>query len=387
MSEHVKTGINRRSLLRGVLAAAATGPASTAWATPRSRQPSTSERDRLRALASAFLKEYDMPGLSVAIAQHGQLVYTEGFGVADRVTGERVTPAHLFRVASISKPITSVCIFSLIEQGQLKLTDHVFGERGILGSEFDASSRPYVQDVTVGHLLQHLSGGWSNNPSDPMDTERGMSQRELIGWTLKNKPLRHPPGTTFAYSNFGYCVLGRVIEKVANMGYADYVRRAVLARCGIKEMRIAGSSRSQRADREVAYYHRAMDPYAKDMERIDSTGGWLASTTDLALFATHVGDFSHPPSILSSATIKTMTTPSKANPHYAHGWSVLKGNWRHDGRLPGTTATLVRTQSGYCWAALTNSSNRYGNRGLDDVVWKMVQSIEHWSPGQPPHRQ
>ena len=82
-----------------------------------------------------------------------------------------------------------------------------------------------------------------------------------------------------------------------------------------------------------------------------------------------------------------MTTPSAANPHYAHGWSVLRGNWRHDGRLPGSTSTLVRTQRGYCWAGLTNSSNPDGNRGLDDLLWKMVQSIERWSPGKPPTRQ
>ena len=53
---------------------------------------------------------------------------------------------------------------------------------------------------------------------------------------------------------------------------------------------------------------------------------------------------------------------------------------------PGTTATLVGTGSGYCWAALTNSSNRNGNGGLDNMMWEMVRSIERWSPGRPPHR-
>ena len=170
------------------------------------------------------------------------------------------------------------------------------------------------------------------------------------------------------------------------MNYGDFIRDTVLTGCGVKTMRLAASGRSGRTDREVVYHHHSWDPYALNMERNDATGGWLARATDLALFAAHVAGFPEPSGILNPRTIKIMTTPSQANPRYAHGWSVLRGNWRHDGRLPGTTATMVRTERGYCWAALTNSSNKDGNSGLDDVLWKMVQSIEHWSPGPPPHR-
>lgn len=377
-------GVSRRWVLGHALAAAGAGIAVPAYA--QTAQPlGASERQRLAAFANAFLKTHDMPGLSVAIVRHGRLAYAEGFGLADRSTGERVTPDHLFRVASISKPITSVGIFTLIEQRKLNLGDRVFGPRGILATEFAASPGP-VAEITVGQLLLHTGGGWSNSPSDPMDEHKSMSRHDLIAWTLKNEPLAARPGTRFAYSNFGYCVLGRVIEKASGKSYGDFIREAVLARCGANAMRLAASSRAGRADREVAYHHRSWDPYTINMERIDSTGGWLARATDLALFAAHVADFPEPAGILSPGTIKTMMTPSAANPRYAHGWSVLRGNWRHDGRLPGTTATLVRIQSGYCWAALTNSSNRDGNGGLDDLLWKMVQSIEHWSPGQPPPR-
>lgn len=378
---------SRRWVLKHALASAfACGP-PPALARPVQNSLSAAERSNLTAIANTFLKNYDMPGLSVAIVRHGRLAYAEGFGIADTGTGEKVTADHLFRIASVSKPITSVGIFTLVEQGRLKLTDKVFGAEGILGSEFEAPSRRFVRDVTIGHLLMHLGGGWSNKPNDPMDADKQMNHHGLISWTLREHPLNERPGRTFAYSNFGYCVLGRIIEKVSQQSYSDYVRDAVLARCGITEMRIAGNSRNQRAAREVTYYHRSLDPYAINMTRNDSTGGWLGSATDLAWFAAHVSGFDYLPSILNPATIRTMTTPSAANPRYAHGWSVLKGNWRHDGLLPGTTATLVRTQSGYCWAALTNSSNRIGNHGLDNVLWDMVRSIERWAPGAPPHRQ
>ena len=374
-------------MLNRTIGAASALCAPPAWAQPVWRPLGAAERTTLAAIANAFLKNYGMPGLSVAIARHGRLVYAEGFGIADTSTGEKVTAGHLFRVASLSKPITSVGVFSLIEQGKLKLTDKVFGAGGILQSEFEVPAQRIVKDITVGHLLTHLAGGWSNKPNDPMDTHKDMNHHGLISWVLKNKPLKTAPGAEFAYSNFGYCVLGRIIEKASQQNYADYIRKAVLSRCGIAAMRIAGNSREQRAKGEVVYHHRSLDPYAINITRNDSTGGWLGSASDLAIFAAHVSGFAYPPNILDSATIKIMTTPSAANPRYAHGWSVLKGNWRHDGLLPGTTATLVRTQSGYCWAALTNSSNRNGNHGLDNMAWDMVRSIEHWSPGGPPHRQ
>ena len=78
-------------------------------------------------VAEEFRSSYAIPGLSVAISRNGNLVYVEAFGVADSQTGERLTPGHRFRIASVSKSITSVTIFRLIEQGRLRLGDRVFG--------------------------------------------------------------------------------------------------------------------------------------------------------------------------------------------------------------------------------------------------------------------
>src|SRR4051794_12413301 len=89
--------------------------------------PTSGEREALADIAKQFLEQYKAPGLSVAIARHGKIVYAEGFGVADKETGERVTPSHLFRICSVAKPMTSVAIYTLIEQGKLKLDDLVFG--------------------------------------------------------------------------------------------------------------------------------------------------------------------------------------------------------------------------------------------------------------------
>src|SRR5437868_13429649 len=100
------------------------------------------------------------PGLSIAIAQNGRLAYEQAFGVTGRDSREELTPSHLFRIASVSKPITSAAIFSLIEKGRLRSEDRIFGKDGILGAEY--GKQPYgpgVEQITVDHLLTHTSGG------------------------------------------------------------------------------------------------------------------------------------------------------------------------------------------------------------------------------------
>src|SRR5207302_1394106 len=116
----------------------------------------------------------------VAIARRGRLVYAQGFGLADENTGERVTASHLFRIASVSKPITSVAIFSLIEAGRLRLDDKIFASGGILHSEYGGRRAPYVEELTIEHLLTHTAGGWPNDGKDPMVSNAELDHRHII---------------------------------------------------------------------------------------------------------------------------------------------------------------------------------------------------------------
>jgi hypothetical protein len=141
-------------------------------------------------------------------------------------------------------------------------------------------------------------------------------------------------------------------------------------------MRIAGNTRAERASGEVAYHDNRSDPYAINVTRLDSTGGWLASATDLVNFATHVDGFSSTPNILRKATIKIMTTSSIVNRLYAHGWGVIDNDWWHDGGLPGTTSIIIRTQSGFCWAALANTNQKNSNYGMDKMVRNMGRLVK-----------
>ena len=171
----------------------------------------------------------------------------------------RTWPQSVF-VADIAKkdqvPPDSAGIFTLFEAGKLQLDKRVFGPDSILGDDYPWSADGSDQRITIEHLLTHTTGGWANDARDPMGLNKEMNHRDLITWTLEHMPLAVAPGTSFVYSNFGYCVLGRVIEKLTGQTYEQYIRENILKRCGIIDMQIAGNRSTDRAINEVKYYVR-----------------------------------------------------------------------------------------------------------------------------------
>ncbi len=345
------------------------------------------------------METYEVPGLSVAIAIKGKPSYVEAFGVADREAGEALTPQHRFRIASISKPITSTGIFTLIEAGKLQLDSRVFGPNSILGDDYPTSTkhRPNIQQITIEHLLTHTTGGWKSDAGDPMGLDKKMNHRELIAWTLEYDDLANPPGKSFAYSNFGYCILGRVIEKLTGQTYEQYIKDNILRRCDISDMQIAGNTLDERATNEVKYYDPRRDPYGLNVARMDSHGGWIATPSDLTAFFVHISGFKDTVQLLTDDTLRTMTTPATANfkglfgmttpatenPSYARGLFVNSSdNWWHGGTLPGTETISVRTNADFCWSAFTNTQSKSRDMfpSLDRLVWHMVLSVGAWHP-------
>ncbi|MGY3585995.1 CubicO group peptidase (beta-lactamase class C family) [Bradyrhizobium sp. USDA 4341] len=388
--------LSRRTLLQGSLLSAA-GIACRPWpalADPPAELPTSEQRKQMAGLAADFMKEYDVPGLSIAVSIKGKPAYVEAFGVADRESGEALTPQHRFRIASISKPVTSTGIFTLVEAGKLRLGDYVFGANSILGQDYPTtptlqslmpsdSSRSPVEQITIEHLLTHTTGTWGNQYRDPMFMNQGLTHRELINWTLEHMPLTGPPGESYAYSNFGYCILGRVIEKLSGRSYEQYIKDAVLKRCGIADMQIAGNTLRERASNEVKYYSQTGgDPYRMNVARMDSHGGWIATPSDLTTLFVHIDGFKDTEQLLTDDSLRIMSTPSTANPRYAKGLFITaNNNWWHSGLLDGTTTISVRTNGDFCWSAFTNTRSRDGmSRALDLLVWHMVKTVPDWQP-------
>src|SRR5271170_1042682 len=388
--------LTRRTVLRSIAGAAAAQIIPhqlRAAGLPQAAagQPNGRERGNMGRIEGAFRRQFSVPALSVAISRNGQFVYDEASGMADKEHALQVNTANLFRIASVTKPITSVTIFTLIEKGKLNLSDKVFGPSGVLGTKYGRQPyKQYVTDITVDNLLTHTSGGWPNDSTDPMFQHDSWDHDKLISWAIDTLPLTYPPGQHWAYSNFGYCLLGRVIGQVTGQPYEAYVQANILAPCGITGMQIAGNTLHQRASNEVVYYGQYNeDPYKMNVTRMDSHGGWIATPSNLVQFLDHVHGFGNMPSLLKPETIRIMTTPTPVYQYpsgirYARGWMVRNngaGNWWHDGSLPGSTTLMVRTATGLCWAALANTRTEPAEQigaALDAMMWQMARSVPEW---------
>lgn len=356
-----------------------------------------------------LMSTYNVPGAQLAITYQGRLVYNRGFGFANLVTQDSVYPDDIFRIASVSKPITAVACMKLFERGLLDLNAKVFGSSGILNDTiYQNILDPRVKDITVKMLLQH-SGGWNRNISgDPMFDAYNISlvmgvssppsPSVVIQYVLSQKMLDFKPGTQSHYSNFGFCVLGRVIEKITGQKYEDYVREDLLIPIGITDMQLGYNLLENQLPNEVSYYDYSGAPYAFsvydnsttvpwpyggfNLEFMDSHGGWVASCQDLLKFLCAIDRFTTRPDILTTSAIDTLIKPSSNDPNYACGISVNAfNNWWHLGSLPGTTSEIVRAGNYQLnWAILLNTRDPFGNinSAVDNLVWSVLPSITSW---------
>jgi len=384
-----------------------------------SANPNLASFDRLMI---DFVRDHQAPGAALAVTRHGKLVYARGFGIADRERREPVKPQALFRIASISKPFTSAAVMQLVEKGRLRLEDHPFELLGLsppAGQQMD----PRLRQITILQLLQHTGGFDRDKSFDPMfrpiiiarelKTNPPASQEAIIRYML-GRPLDFDPRTREAYSNFGYCVLGRVIEHVSGQSYEQYVRQHVLSPLNIHDMRLRRTLASLRAPGEVIYYEEKNRtgasvfppqlgqqvplPYgAWDIEAMDSHGGWIASAIDLVRFASSFDDPAHS-KILSERSIRTtFARPAGEVGHspdgkiktvyYGCGWQVRQvGSGRintwHNGSLDGTSTLLVRRADGLCWAVLFNTRKDQSGKELagiiDPLVHKAADEVKQW---------
>lgn len=326
---------------------------------------------------TAFMTTYQIPGVSIAITKNGKLVYLKSYGKMSATDNTPVTDNSLYRIASVSKPITAVGIMKLLEANKLTLDSKIFGTGSILGNDYPTTQMANLTDITVRHLLHHTVGVWGNDANDPMFKNPAMNHEQLIKWTLDNYPATTGRGT-YRYSNFGYCLLGRIIEKLSGKTYEQFIKDEVLTPCGISNMSIAGNTLSDRKPNEVIYTGQSgYSPYSYNIPRMDSHGGWIASAKDLAKFMIRVDGFSNKPDILQPATITAMTTRSVPSSNYAAGWGVNNANhWWHTGSLPGTASEIIRANSGFSWVILCNSRSYSSSfdGALDGLLWPVVQN-------------
>ncbi len=364
-----------------------------------------------------FLRKHRIPGAALAVVDAGRLVYARGYGYADVAKRELVRPESLFRIASISKPLTAVAVLRLVEAGKLGLddraADYLTLDSGLSdGADFDARLR----EITIRQLLQHR-GGWNRDVSfDAMFQSRRFAEAQGVETpadaqtvirAMAGQRLDHSPGERYAYSNYGYCLLGRIIESITGHGYEEAVRELVLAPLGMRETRLGKTLLEGAAPGEVRYYDpgRGESVFAADggavipsaygawhLEAMDAHGGWLASVLDLARFAAAMSDPENCPILTKDLMAEMFSRPDGdqgEGQYYSLGWFNREtaggvNHW-HTGSLPGTATLLVLRHDGRAWVILFNARVGPGSRhvasGIDPLLHRAADSVVSWPAG------
>ena len=302
------------------------------------------KRAQIEKAVSAFMTANSIPGVSVAIVQNGQPVWSTGFGMSDLEDSAPATSSTLYRLGSISKPITAVAILQLYERGKLDLDAPV--------QKYCPAFPQKDAPITSRQLLGHLSGIRHYNPDGkgdvPEDSARHFATMQESLQLFAADPLLSKPGAQFHYSTYGYTLLGCVLEGAASQKYIDFVRENVF--------RPAAMDRTQVDDffaivpHRTRWYHRDKSGSVQNAGVLDSSykipgGGLISSADDMANFevALLAGK------LLKPATQQLMWTvqhTADGNPTgYALGWGVTDRlgfhTVGHDGGQQGTSTVII----------------------------------------------
>jgi N-acyl-D-amino-acid deacylase len=360
----------------------------------------------------ALLKKWDIPGAAVSVAKDGRLILARGYGYADFEAKQVMQPDSMFRIGSITKILTSLAVLHLEEEGRIGLDERFLDV--LTQYQLPAGADARLRSVTIRQLLQH-SGGWDRNLSgDPTNDEKKIADAlgipspagcsDIIRYTMGRR-LDFDPGTRYAYSNLGYCILGRIIERISGESYETYVRDHVLAPMQVHALSLGSVRPSARGPYEVKYYEYDGAPLAQSvfpgeglvplpyggLELLDACGAWIGSTVDLTRVMTAI-DGSRLASFLRADTMAEYT----ANPHiagwnepdrYWYGLGIFVGPgphvWYHGGSFPGEQSQLRRTADGYTWSIITNSRTKDPDTFAPEMDAAITRALGSGLAGSP----
>ncbi|MFT6972028.1 MAG: CubicO group peptidase (beta-lactamase class C family), partial [Roseivirga sp.] len=350
-----------------------------------SDNPALEPIDRMMKRVMTSLK---LTGATVGVVKDEKLVYTKGFGYADKENQKAVDPSSLFRIGSVSKLITAIAILKLVDDGKIGLDDYVFGEDGILkGKKYSGIQNRNLYKIKVKHLLNHTAGWSLITYGDPMFIPKKIHNMDKVNYPIDfdevihfviTRHLPYKPGTHYNYSNFGYCLLGRVIEEKMGQDYEAWVQKNILKPNGINNMLIAGNFEKDRVKNEVKYYDYSPDnkalayngsgklvdkPYgADDIVMLGPAGGWLSNSIDMMRLLVMVDGYSKRyKDILSKDSMDNMIK-GVGGVKQPLGWRNVDGeHWYRSGTLSGTSALLTRDLNGISWVIISNTTPRRGS--------------------------
>lgn len=272
---------------------------------------------QIESLISAEMARQKIPGLSVAVVTEGRVRWSNGYGLADVENDVAAKAATVYRLASVSKPITAVAVMQLAERGKIDLDARV--------QKYCPAFPEKEWPVTTRQVLAHLSGIRHYKSDDESNSTRRYETTAEGLSMFKDDPLLHEPGAKMTYTTFGYTVLGCVVEGASGSTFADYVRENVFAPAGMERTR--ADSVVDIIPNRAQGYRRTKDGELKNSPLADNSykiagGGFVSTAEDIAKFAAAVETYK----LLKRETTELMFTSRKTadgkETRYGLGWGV-----------------------------------------------------------------
>ena len=345
------------ALLGAVSLGSSAQSATSANQTPTNQVVNTIDpalRAKIDRIADGVMKQRDIPSASIAVVDHGKLVFTHAYGLAHVDPPKSATPAMRYSIGSISKQFTAAAILLLQEQGKLSLDDAV-------GKYVPGLTRG--DEVTIRQILSHTSGYQDYWPEDYLMTpmmQPEAAQQIIDTWA--KKPLDFDPGAEWQYSNTNYVIAGLIVEKVSGQKLMDFLEDHIFHPLRMTSV-WDSTETSLTATDSTPYVRAALGPLRvapKEGRGWMFAAGELAMTPhDLALW--DISLISQ--SVLSSESYKNMFTEVKLKDgkgaHYGLGVFITDEGGHHaiehDGEVTGfVSANVVLPDDGVAVVALTN---------------------------------
>jgi serine beta-lactamase-like protein LACTB, mitochondrial len=352
----------------------------------QTRKLSGESQAKIESAIAMFMAANKVPGMSVAVVQDGEFVWSGGFGMADLENSVPATPQTLYRLGSISKSITATAAMTLWERGKLDLDSPV--------QKYCPAFPQKPWPITTRQLLGHLGGiRYYNVPETPYsisqtDPEVGNTRHfeNGIEGGLKffaTEPLVAQPGTHFSYSTQGYTLVGCAIEGASGKSYAEYVRESVLLPAGMLQTR--PDERFAIIPSRTRFYSTDNSGALANAEFLDSSykvpgGGWLASAPDMARFAVAIlGDHLVKRSTRELMWTEQIPTDGLGRMAYGLGWQVgtMDGvtDVGHGGSQQGTSAMLLIVPAARAGVVVLTNSDAAGGAALAPRLLRTVLGL------------
>jgi CubicO group peptidase (beta-lactamase class C family) len=356
---------------------------------------STSRLGTIATAVQDYMTSHDLPGLSLAIAREGRLIYARGFGYADTSDWEVAHSQHRWRLASTSKTISAVAALRALEDSAAwSLNSKAFGSGALFGTDYGTSAYgTWEKEINLRQLL-NMTAGWNSEGKLWYNSEPswGNDHAAIIGYQLDSVAPVWQPGTMDCYNNFNYQVVARIPEKITGQLYADYAKNQIFDPCGITSIIIGGRTAAERKANEVAYYEGDQwgSPETVSPARMDGSTGWIAKPSDLLLLSRRIDGNTRHRDILGAYALSQMQLgngqPScnGGTSSYGMGWYPSSRNgktwWQHNGAMAGTQATLIVSDDGsqaFAFACNSVHSTDWPSGGFRNMILDLMDSIDN----------